>query len=62
HHRVFNLASLDKKSFRNKSRYFRSVGGEDGVDLLLLAVCDARATRGDTDPELMVLVKDMLNY
>jgi tRNA nucleotidyltransferase/poly(A) polymerase len=62
HHRVFNLVSLDKQSFRSKTRFFRSAGGEEGVDLLLLAICDARATRGDADPELMVLIKEMLKF
>ncbi|MBI5287253.1 MAG: CCA tRNA nucleotidyltransferase [Deltaproteobacteria bacterium] len=62
HHRVFALASLEKVSQRSKAHLFRSVGGEDGLELLLIALADARATRGGDDPELASLVKELISF
>ncbi|HLC18607.1 MAG TPA: HD domain-containing protein [Thermodesulfobacteriota bacterium] len=74
HHRVFTLASLEKPSPRARAHLLRAseagggrggVGGGDtgaGVDLLILALVDARATRGGEDPELLKLVREMLEF
>jgi poly(A) polymerase len=62
HHRVFALAKLKEPSQRAKAHFFKTVGGEAAVDLLCLALVDARATRGDEDDELRDLVKDMLCF
>ncbi len=62
HHRLFMLASLKEKSFRAKSHFFRAVGGESGLMLLCLALCDARATRGGEDPELYQAVLEMMRF
>lgn len=62
HHRVFMLASLKEPTIRAKAHLFRASGGEAGVDLLCLSLCDARATRGAEDEELSALVKEMLKF
>ena len=62
HHRVFALADLHKPTPRAKAHLFRSVGGDTGVDLLCLALADARATRGSEDLELLRVVQDMLRF
>ncbi|MBI3753042.1 MAG: CCA tRNA nucleotidyltransferase [Deltaproteobacteria bacterium] len=62
HHRVFNLASLEKITDRSKAHLFRAAGKSEGLFLLLLALADARATRGGEDPELAMLVKDLISF
>jgi putative nucleotidyltransferase with HDIG domain len=62
HHRVFMLASLEEKSFRAKSHFFRAAGGESALMLLCLALADARATRGGEDPELYRVVLEMMRF
>jgi putative nucleotidyltransferase with HDIG domain len=62
HHRVFMLASLEQKSFRAKSHFFRAAGGESGLMLLCLALADARATRGGEDPGLYAVVLEMMRF
>lgn len=62
HHRVFGLASLEKVSHRSKAHFFRALEGGDGLDLLLISLADARATRGGDDPELSALVKDLVTF
>lgn len=62
HHRVFALADLHKPSGRAKAHLLRSVGGDLGVDLLCLALADARATRGSEDLDLLAAVRDMLRF
>ncbi|MFQ5585473.1 MAG: HD domain-containing protein [Thermodesulfobacteriota bacterium] len=62
HHRVFNLASLERRTFRSRLRFFRSMGGGEGIDLLLLALADARATRGGDDPALLSVVREMVAF
>lgn len=62
HHRVFILAGLGERTGRTKGHFFRAAGDSLGVDLLLLALADARATRGGEDPELFNIVKEMLEF
>jgi putative nucleotidyltransferase with HDIG domain len=62
HHRVFTLASLKEPSMRSRIHFFNAVGGEAGLDLLFLALADARATRGGEDEELRSLVEQMLSF
>src|SRR4030067_440369 len=62
HHRVFNLAFLDKTTKRSKAHLFRAMAGGNGLDLLLLSLADARATRGGEDPVLAALVKDLIAF
>ena len=62
HHRVFNLAFLDKPTKRSKAHLFRAMAGENGLDLLLLSLADARATRGGEDHALAALVKDLIGF
>ena len=62
HHRAFNLASLERRTFRSKLRFFRAIGGEGGIDLLLLALADAKATRGGDDPTLLAVVREMVAF
>lgn len=62
HHRVFNLASLEKATDRSKAHLFRAAGGEDGIALALLSLADARATRNGDDPELAALVKKLISF
>lgn len=62
HHRTFMLAALDKRTFRAKGHFFRVMGGEPGLMLLCLALCDARATRGGEDPELYGIALEMMRF
>jgi tRNA nucleotidyltransferase/poly(A) polymerase len=62
HHRPFTLASLKEPSRRAKIHFFNAVGGEAGLDLLFLALADARATRGGEDEELRSLVEKMRSF
>ncbi|MBI1911876.1 MAG: CCA tRNA nucleotidyltransferase [Deltaproteobacteria bacterium] len=62
HHRVFMFAVLAQPSFRAKSHFFRAVGGEAGLDLLCLALADARATRGGEDEELYKIVLGLMRF
>lgn len=62
HHRVFALAKLKERSLRAKAHLFRAVGGEAAVDLLMLSLADARATRGGEDEELFKLVRELLDF
>ncbi len=68
HHRVFMFAGLKEKSEggaphdRAKAHFFRAVGGRLGVDLLFLAVADARATRGGEDPEVKKAAGELLDF
>lgn len=62
HHRVFNLASLEKLTDRSMSHMFRVVGGEDGIPLALLSLADARATRNGDDPELASFVRGLIGF
>lgn len=66
HHRVFMLAGLGERSARAKGHLFRAAGKDAykdaGIDLLLLALCDARATRGGEDEGLLKVVREMLDF
>lgn len=68
HHRVFALAKLKKRSDKAKAHLLRAVEGVDGiwkgaaVDLLLLSVADARATRGGEDKKFLKFVNEMLRF
>lgn len=62
HHRVFALADLHNPSGRAKSHLLRCVGVDLGIDLLCLALIDARATRGSEDPGLLAVVRDMTAF
>jgi len=62
HHRVFTLAALERPSYRARAHFFRAVHGAPGVDLLLLALADARATCASPAPALLSLVTDMLGF
>jgi hypothetical protein len=62
HHRAFMLFSIKKRSFRAKAHFFSSTRGVHGVMLLLLAIADARATRGSGDKRLFAFVEDMLRF
>ncbi|HHL39784.1 MAG TPA: hypothetical protein ENJ37_04710 [Deltaproteobacteria bacterium] len=62
HHRVFVLAALDAPSARTRAHFFRAVGGETGLVLLVLAVADARATRGVEDEGLRKVVGHMVRF
>lgn len=68
HHRVFNLAALKERSFRAKGHFFRAAEGEGGeyggtgVDLICLALADARATRRAEDPELLDVARELLEF
>jgi len=62
HHRMFALASLKRPSPRSKAHFFRSVGAEEGLMLVLLALADARATRGGEDPALLDAAEDLLAF
>lgn len=61
HHRVFNMASMEKVSSRSKAHFFR-IMDQDGIDLLFMSLADARATRGGEDPELAELVKEVVSF
>ncbi len=68
HHRVFTLAALEAMTLRSKAHFFRAVEGEGGVwkgagvDLVCLALSDARATRGGEDPELLKAANELLDF
>ncbi|MBI2412500.1 MAG: CCA tRNA nucleotidyltransferase [Deltaproteobacteria bacterium] len=62
HHRVFGIAQLAERTFRAKAHLFRASGGPDGVDLVCLALSDARATRGGEDTELYRIALELLEF
>ncbi len=62
HHRVFSLIQLESPTDRARNHFFNAVGGDVGLDLLCLAIADARATRGGEDPELYAFVREMLRF
>lgn len=67
HHRVFNLASLERLTDRSKAHMFRVMGeghagDSDGIFLLFLSLADARATRGGDDPELASFIKGLVDF
>ncbi len=62
HHRVFMLAGLEDRTPRAKAHLIRASGDEAAIDLLLLSLADARATRGGEDKKLFKLVKEMLDF
>lgn len=67
HHRVFNLASLERLTDRSKAHLFRAMedgpaGDSDGTFLLLLSLADARATRGGDDPELASFIRGLIDF
>lgn len=62
HHRVFTLASLKRPSVKARLHFFSVLGGGGGLDLLCLALADARATRGGEDEALMTLTEEMLSF
>lgn len=67
HHRVFNLASLERLTDRSKAHLFRDMGGSaagdsDGLFLLLLSLADARATRDGDDLELASFIKSLIDF
>ncbi|GMR04465.1 MAG: HD domain-containing protein [Thermodesulfobacteriota bacterium] len=65
HHRVFNMAALDRPTHRAFAHFFRAAGGadgEDGIDLVMLALADARATRGCEDRHLFALTRKMVAF
>lgn len=62
HHRVFMLAKLKEPTFKSKAHLFRAAGGEAGIDLLLLALADARATINGEDERLYALVRELIEF
>lgn len=62
HHRVFGLAQLTERTFRAKAHLFRASGNSDGIDLVCLALSDARATRGGEDAELYRIALELLEF
>lgn len=62
HHRVFMLAALKERTYRAKAHLIRASGEAAALDLLCLALADARATRGGEDPELYEIVKEMIGF
>jgi len=67
HHRVFNLAALERLTDRSKAHLFRvmgegSVWDSTGAFILLLTLADARATRGGDDPELAYFIKSLIAF
>lgn len=62
HHRVFGIAQLTERSFRVKAHLFRASGDADGVELVCLALADARATRGGEDAGLYRIALDLLEF
>jgi len=62
HHRIFALASIERPSQRSRAHFFNSVGGDMGLDLLLIGLSDARATRGAEDRALFSVVMDMMDF
>lgn len=62
HHRAFMLASLKERTARAKGHFFRATGDDAGIDLLLLALADARATGGGEDEGLLRTVREMAAF
>lgn len=62
HHRVFAYAQIKEKSARAKAHFFRVVGGSLGVDLILLAMADAKATRGGEYTEVKKAAGELLDF
>lgn len=62
HHRAFMLADLKEPTPRARAHFFRAAGGEPGLLLLLLALADARATRGEEDTELLAVAAAMFSF
>ncbi len=68
HHRVFTMAGLEERTSRSKAHFFRAAegaGGEwdgAGVDLICLALADARATLGAEDAELLKVANELLDF
>ena len=68
HHRVFAAAKLRVRSDKAKAHLLRAVEGVDGrtrgaaVDLALLSLADARATRGGEDRALLKFVNELLHF
>lgn len=68
HHRVFAMAGLEERTPRSKGHFFRASEGEGGewegagVDLICLALADARATRGGEDAELLKVAHELLDF
>ncbi|MBI5562601.1 MAG: HD domain-containing protein [Deltaproteobacteria bacterium] len=62
HHRVFGLVDLARPTARAKAHLLRSAGPGLGIDLLLLALADARATRGGEDEALLNAVRGMIAF
>lgn len=62
HHRAFMLASLKERTARAKGHFFRAAGDDAGLDLLLLALADARATRGGEDEALLRTAREMAAF
>lgn len=62
HHRAFMLASLKERTARAKGHFFRATGDDAGIDLLLLALADARATSGGEDEALLRTAREMAAF
>lgn len=62
HHRMFMYASLESPSPRARAHFFRSAGADNGLMLILLALADARATRGSEDPALLEAARGLLSF
>ncbi len=62
HHRPFTLAKLDERSFRAKMHFFNALGGDAGLEELLLSLADARATRSGEDTALAECVFEMVDF
>lgn len=62
HHRAFMLASLKERTARTKGHFFRATGDDAGIDLLLLALADARATSGVEDEPLLRAAREMAAF
>lgn len=62
HLRVFGLAQLTERTFRAKAHLFRAAGDYNGVDIVCLALSDARATRGGEDPDLRRIALELLEF
>ncbi|MBI5827628.1 MAG: HD domain-containing protein [Deltaproteobacteria bacterium] len=62
HHRAFMLASLKERTARAKAHFFRATGDDAGIDLLLLALADARATSGGEDEALLRTAREMVAF